>query len=186
MTRYNNNRKNNGNNGKQSLNLLPISLPAINNGKEVFESLLKVIDAEMISPEKPSEIIKKTLAKLNAYQKHMFFVKISDTRQVIENLKDIADSKVCPDKDSRHAKILTMTEKLVPVELTGRVFQTIDFINSRSNFQWLTDLKNILKHDENLLIALAMKMAEQTHVQAPNYIKALERYNQKLLKEMFS
>lgn len=184
-----NNRNRKKNNGQKQLFLLPVEIPsfdAVNNGKEVFQKLLKIIDAEMICDEMPSAIIKEALKELDAYQLHLFYSKITDSRNMIETIKDVADNKICKSIDERTEKLLTVVgAKNPPVELIGRVFATVDYINSSNQNIWLSELRNQLEKNYKMLVALAMKIAFFAPAQAINYLKSLEYFlKQKKLNEV--
>ncbi len=177
----NNNRNNNNqrNNKKPQLYLLPVNLPPKNNGEEAFKHLLKQVDLELIMPDKsiPSVIIKNTFEKLNPYQQYMLYAKISD--KDVKKLKDVAHPSVSKNDTERLANLLKLTEETEPVELTGRIFCTIDFlINQHHNNIWLVDFQKKLESagDQNLLLKLAVKMANHTPSEAIGFINSLKYY----------
>ena len=141
----------------------------------------------MICDEMPSAIIKEALKELDAYQTYVFFSKISDSKNMIETIKDVADNKICKSIDERTDKLLTVGVKNPPVELIGRVFATVDYINSSNQNIWLSELRNQLEKNYKMLVALAMKIAFFAPVQAINYLKSLEYFfKQNKINEVLS
>lgn len=183
MTRNNNNNNRNNNNKrnnkKPQLYLLAVNLPPKNNGEEIFTKLLKQVDHELIMPDDslPSDIIKKTFDQLNPFQKYMLYANISE--KDIEKLKDVADVKISKNDDERLKNLLKLSEETEPVELTGRFFCTIDFlINQHQNNNWLVDFQKKLQSasDQNLLLKLAIKMANHAPMEAIGFINSLKYY----------
>lgn len=185
MTRNNNNNNNNRNNNNQRNNkkpqlyLLAVNLPPKNNGEEIFTKLLKQVDNELIMPDKsiPSVVIKETFNMLNPFQQYMLYAKI--TENDLKKLKDIAHPNVSKNKSERLKNLLKLSEEMEPVELTGRIFCTIDFlINQHHNNIWLVDFQKKLESagGQNLLLKLAVKMANHTPSEAIGFINSLKYY----------
>jgi len=118
----------------------------------------------------------------------MFFFFFSDSKNMIETLKDVADDKICSSTNERTEKLLTVVgAKNPPVELIGRVFATVDYINSSNQNIWLSELRNQLEKNYKMLVALAMKIAFFAPVQAINYLKSLEYFfKQNKINEVLS
>lgn len=178
----NNNRNNNNqrNNKKPQFKLLPVSLPSpstVDNGKEIFNQLLKKIDFRLITLDntKPSDTIKNTFSKLNPFQQYMLYAKI--TEKDIEKLKDVADISISKNDDERLKNLLKLSEETEPVELTGRVFRTIDqLIIEQPNNNWLNGFKQKLFSSPDLLLKLAIKMANYSPVESKDFISSLDYY----------